>query len=528
MNVEKKYYIDPCQKGYFLPVPNEIIKYIKYFTGNEIKLLIYMLSTRNTWDRLYGLSREIAAHCGFSKNTVTKLTASLTEKGLLKFENTVKGKDFGMNFLEKGTRHTEVLSRIDESLSKGKDIRFPGIRYLHSAKKEKTSDYRYSTKFEDLFSGGYRKRDIRTDEDRKLGERQFDPFKCSFFHEMTGNEIKLLLFIKYRTAITNDGKAKLSHRYLSEELAVSHKLVASAMKRLIEHFQFVRTENAGDSQLYCINYKEIEIPKRSAGFKQFSQKSVRPYIIQDISTKQNILGDSRFSFSDSEKKELSTSQEQNDSQPGQFLEGFQKLLAFAKKIQRGGNQVKSSKSDGTMKFSPAFEMEAAKLEKEKQQKLNPSYVPEEKEKEQTVIQTKPSEYIKPKLSPAFEMEADRMEREKQQKLNPSYIPEEKEKETDDLEYIFIQKDENTEKLFAELDQLKAERERYIRQAEEKQTKDAPMAEMLRIFIENSIDGKIRDALKRIKDSSKGILNSEQKRLLSECEEIIQNGFSKAA
>ena len=494
MEKKGKEYIHPQQKEYFLPVPNEIIRYIKYFTGNEIKLLIYMLSTRNTWDRPYGLSREIAAHCGFSKNTVTKLTASLTEKGLLAFQHTAKGKVFRLNVLAMGTRHTEVLSQIEENLSREKKIRFPGIRYLHSAKKEKTSDYRYSTKFEDLFSGGYRKRDIQTNEDRKLGERLFDPFKCSFFHELTGNEIKLLLFIKYRTAITNDGKAKLSHRYLSEELAVSHKLIASAMKRLIEHFQFVRSENAGDRQLYCINYEEIEIPKRSSGFKKFSQKSVRPYILQEISTEQEILRDSRFSFSDSEKKELSTSQKQNFSQPGHSSKAFEEVPSPVKTNLSPSNNA----------------------------------VTEEKKKEQKVIQTKPSEYIKPKLSPAFEMEAARMEREKQQKLNPSYVPEEKKKETDDLEHIFIQKDESLEKLFAELDQLKAERERYIRQAEEKQTKDAPMAEMLRIFIENSIDGKIRDALKRTKDSSKGILNSEQKRLLSECEKIIQNRFSEAA
>lgn len=481
MENKGKEYIHPQQKYYFLPVPNEIIRYIKYFTGNEIKLLIYMLSTRNIWDKPYGLSKEIAAHCGFSKNTVTKLTASLTEKGLLAFQHTAKGKVFRLNILAKGTRHTEVLSQIEENLSREKKIRFPGIRYLHSDRKEKTSDFTYSTKFEDLFSGGYRKRDIRTDEDRKLGERQFDPFKCSFFHELTGNEIKLLLFIKYRSAITATGKACLSQRDLSEELAVSHKLVASAMKRLTEHFQFVQTENAGDRQQYWINYEEIEIPKRSSKYQPFSQKGVRPYIVQDISTEQNILRDSRFSFSDSEKKELSAVQKDNPSQKVNFWENIQKIITYAEKLQKDSSQAKSSRPDGTVKFSPAFETEAARLEKEKMQRLNPSYVPEEARTEQEA-----------------------------------------------LGHIFIQKDESTEKLFAELEKLQKDRERYIRQAEEKQTKDAPMAETIRIFVKNGIDGKIRDVLDRLKDRSAVSLSSEQTVLISEVEKMIQNGFSKAA
>ena len=481
MEKKKHSFIDPCQRGYFLPVPNEIIRYIKYFTGNEIKLLIYMLSTRNTWDKPYGLSREIAAHCGFSKNTVTKLTASLAEKGLLAFQHTAKGKVFRLNILAKGTRHTEVLSHIEENLSREKKIRFPGIRYLHSDRKEKTSDFTYSTKFEDLFSGGYRKRDIRTEEDRKLGEREFDPFKCSFFHEMTGNEIKLLLFIKYRSAITATGKARLNHRDLSEALAVSHKLVASAMKRLTEHFQSVRTENAGDRQHYWINYEEIEIPKRSSKYQPFSQKGVHPYIVQDISTVQNILRDSRFSFSDSEKKELSAVQKDNPSQKVNFWENIQKIITYAEKLQKDSSQAKSSRPDGKVKFSPAFETEAARLEKEKMQRLNPSYVPEE-------ARTEPEE----------------------------------------LKHIFIQKDESTEKLFAELEKLQKDRERYIRQAEEKQTKDAPMAETIRIFVKNGIDGKIKEVLDRLKDRSAVSLSSEQTVIISEVEKMIQNGFSKAA
>ena len=494
MKEEETVCIHDEQKNYFLPVPNEIIRYIKYFTGNEIKLLIYMLSVRNIWDRQYGLSREIAAHCGFSKNTVTKLTASLTEKGLLTFQHNAKGKNFRLCFLAKGTKHTEVLSQIEESLSKGKEIRFPGIRYLHSAKKEKVSDFRYSTKFEDLFSGGYCKRNIQTNEDRKLGEREFDPFKCSDFHKMTGNEIKLLLFIKYRTAIKGDGKARLNHKRLSEELAMSHKLVASAMKRLVGYFKFVRTENAGDRQLYCINYKEVEIPKISFDFPEFSQKGVRPYIEQEISTQQDMLRDSRFSFSDSEKKELSTSQKHNDSQPGKFSKAFEEVLGFAKNLQSPSNNA----------------------------------VTEENKKGQTVFQKQTSEYVKPKLSPAFEMEAERMEKEKQQKLNPSYVPEEKTEEPDELEYIFAKKPDSIEKVFRDLEKLKADRDGYIQQIKEKESINPVMADILKVFVSKSIDGKIKDAVNLIKNTSDQNLDSGQKRMLSEYEKMIQSDFSEAA
>jgi len=231
----------------FLAIPNELIRFLYLFTGNEIKVLLYLLITRNLKDKKYGLVKEIATHTGFHPNTVYSIVQSLKRLGLVQSRRTISGSLVSIIFL-KDSKFSNVFEKIQENLSLGKTKIFSGIRYLFFKDKD-NRDFKNST-FLDNFFSSFLIRIEGTENSFTL-----DSSERSIFRELTGNHLKLLLFFKYLSQFKDCQFFKASYLRIERATGIKHTTISKLLNELCDKYQIIGRENyMKNRKRYFFNY----------------------------------------------------------------------------------------------------------------------------------------------------------------------------------------------------------------------------------------------------------------------------------
>ncbi len=235
-------------REYFLAIPNEIIRYLYIFSGNEIKVLLYLLITRNLKDKKYGLVKEIITHTGFHSNTVYSIIRSLKEKGVVQSRRVKSGNMVSINFLKKDISFKEVLEKVGESISSGISKLFPGIRYLYFKDKE-NRDFKNSTLLDNFFTS-FLVRIPGTENSFTL-----DSNERSIFRELTGNQLKLLLYFKYLSQFKDCQFFKAAYARIEKATGIKHTTISKLLNELCDIYQIIGRENyMKNRKRYFFNY----------------------------------------------------------------------------------------------------------------------------------------------------------------------------------------------------------------------------------------------------------------------------------
>lgn len=234
-------------REYFLAVPNEIIRFLFLFSGNEFKVLLYLLITRNLKDKNYGQVKEIAAHTGFHTNTVYTILKSLEKLGLIQSRRDKSGSSVFINYF-KDLSFKKVFDEVRENVSSGKTKVFSGIRYLYYKNEEK-KDFSNST-FIDNFFSSFLVRIPGTENSYSL-----DTKDRSCFQHLTGNHLKLLVYFKYLSQFKDCEFFKASYFRIEKATGIKHTTISKLLNELCDEYQFLGRECYGkNKKRYFFNY----------------------------------------------------------------------------------------------------------------------------------------------------------------------------------------------------------------------------------------------------------------------------------
>ncbi|MBP7284493.1 MAG: hypothetical protein KBA66_23100 [Leptospiraceae bacterium] len=233
----------------FLAIPNEIIRFLYKFSGNEIKVLLYLLVTRNLKDKKYGLVKEIAIHTGFHPNTVYSIVRSLKEKGIVHSRRVKSGNLVFINFFKKDISFKKVFEKVGENIASGIAKLFPGIRYLYF-KDEDNRDSKNSTQLDNFFTS-FLIRIPGTENSFTL-----DSSERSIFRELTGNHLKLLLFFKYLSQFKDCLFFKAAYVRIEKATGIKRTTISKLLNELCDKYQIIGRENyMKNRKRYFFNYR---------------------------------------------------------------------------------------------------------------------------------------------------------------------------------------------------------------------------------------------------------------------------------
>ena len=232
----------------FLAIPNEIIRFLYKFSGNEIKVLLYLLVTRNLKDKKYGLVKEIATYTGFHPNTVYSIVRSLKEKGIVHSRRVKSGNLVFINFFKKDISFKEVFEKIGENIASGIAKIFPGIRYLYFKDKD-NRDSTNSTQLDNFFTS-FLVRIPGTENSFTL-----DSSERSIFRELTGNHLKLLLFFKYLSQFKDCLFFKAAYVRIEKATGIKRTTISKLLNELCDKYKILGRENyMKNRKHYFFNY----------------------------------------------------------------------------------------------------------------------------------------------------------------------------------------------------------------------------------------------------------------------------------
>jgi hypothetical protein len=127
-------------------------------------------------------------------------------------------------------------------------------------------------------------------------EFTFDGMDRSVFSELSGNHLKVLTYLKYRSQLHD--VFSVSYQKLELELGISHKAVMVIMGDFLKKYQFLKCIKKGKKFCYCFNYispqsksnstAESEVTKRCTTVDEKSLKGVQPSTVQHIFNTQDI------------------------------------------------------------------------------------------------------------------------------------------------------------------------------------------------------------------------------------------------
>ena len=233
----------------FLAIPNEIIRFLFKFSGNEIKVLVYLLITRNLKDKKYGLVKEIATYTGFHPNTVYSIVRSLKEKGVVRSRRVKSGNMVSINFLKKDISFKEVFEKVGENISSGISKLFPGIRYLYFKDKD-NRDSKHSTQLDNFFTS-FLVRIPGTENSFTL-----DSNERSIFRELTGNHLKLLLYFKYLSQFKDCLFFKAAYTRIEKAIGIKHTTISKLLNDLCDKYKIIGRESyMKNRKRYFFNYR---------------------------------------------------------------------------------------------------------------------------------------------------------------------------------------------------------------------------------------------------------------------------------
>lgn len=239
-------------REYFLAIPNEIIRFLNIFSGNEIKVLMYLLITRNLKDKKYGLVKEIITHTGFHSNTVYSIVRSLKEKGVIRSKRVKSGNMVSINFLKKDISFKEVFEKVGENISSGISKLFPGIRYLYFKDKE-NRDFKNSTLLDNFFTS-FLVRIPGTENSFTL-----DSNERSIFRELTGNHLKVLLYFKHLSQFKDCQFFKAAYARIEKATGIKHTTISKLLNELCDKYQIIGRENyKKNRKRYFFNYRTFD------------------------------------------------------------------------------------------------------------------------------------------------------------------------------------------------------------------------------------------------------------------------------
>lgn len=234
-------------REYFLAIPNEIIRFMYFFSGNEFKVLLYLLVTRNLKDKKYGSIDNISKNTGFHSNTVYSIVKSLHSLGLAKSARTKNGIMASVNFV-KDESFKNIFNKIQNNICAGHKKIFPGVRYLYFKDKEK-KDFSNSTFLDNLFSSFLVK---LPGEERA---HTLDSENRSYFKELTGNHLKLIVYFKYLSQFKDCEVFKASYKRIEKSTGLKRTSINKLLKDLCSNYQFIGKENyRKNRKQYFFNY----------------------------------------------------------------------------------------------------------------------------------------------------------------------------------------------------------------------------------------------------------------------------------
>lgn len=310
----------------FLAIPNEIIRFLYKFSGNEIKVLLYLLVTRNLKDKKYGLVKEIATYTGFHPNTIYSIVHSLKEKGIVRCRRVKSGNLVFINFFRKDISFKEVFEKVGENIASGIAKIFPGIRYLYFKDKD-NRDSTNSTQLDNFFTS-FLVRIPGTENSFTL-----DSSERSIFRELTGNHLKLLLFFKYLSQFKDCLFFKAAYVRIEKATGIKRTTISKLLNELCDKYKIIGRENyMKNKKHYFFNYRtpdgaltsekraaqkaESILTKSEVQNDQVSQKTdflctkQINNLIKDMYTKNTA---EIFSHQKTEEKELSTNDKKFES-----------------------------------------------------------------------------------------------------------------------------------------------------------------------------------------------------------------------